>query len=102
MTTKTSFRPNAYGNASIDKDPESILDYSMDWSAWLLGVEDSISTYTVVGVDCTVQNSSKNGNVLTAWISGGTIGQSASVTFKIVTAGGRTDERTVYFNIKQR
>ena len=102
MTTKTSFRFSQDGKTAIDKDPAATLDYSMDWSAWLLEIEDSISTFTVTSVGCTIQGSNKNGNMLTAWIAGGAIGQDASVTFKIVTTGGRSDERTLFFNIKQR
>jgi hypothetical protein len=37
-----------------------------------------------------------------AWISGGTVGQAAAATCRITTAGGRTDDRTLTFTIKER
>ena len=42
------------------------------------------------------------GPVVTAWLSGGTLGQWASVTCEIVTVGSRTEDRTLYLKIRDR
>jgi len=42
------------------------------------------------------------GTRVRAWISGGTVGQAAAATCRITTAGGRVDDRTLTFTIKER
>ncbi len=98
----TSFIVNADGWPVIDKDPDAVLDYTIDWTAWFADVSDSISDKTVTGNGVTVDTSSNTSNTVTAWVSGGVVGQMPSVTVQIVTSGGRTDDRTIYFNIRQR
>lgn len=98
----TSFIVNADGWAVIDKDPEAVLDYTLDWELWLAGMADTISSKTVTGYGVTVDSSSNTSTAVTAWVSGGLVGQTPSVTVQIVTAGSRTDERTIYFNIRER
>lgn len=92
----------------IDKDPQEVLDYVVDFSRILNPVTDTIATasVTVTGglvVDSVVHTS----NLVTAWLSAGTItvdGAYASATYRITTvnAPARVIERTVYFDIKQR
>jgi hypothetical protein len=98
----SSFIVNADGWPVIDKDPDAVLDYTVDWTAWLADVSDSISDHTETGNGVTVDTSSNTSNTVTAWVSGGVVGQTPSVTVHIVTAGGRQDDRTIYFNIKER
>lgn len=98
----TSFIVNADGWPVIDKDPDAALDYTIDWTAWLADVSDSISTKTVTGNGVTIDTSSNTSNTVTAMVSGGVVGQMPSITVHIVTSGGREDDRTIYFNIKER
>lgn len=92
------------GKPTINKDPNAILDYTFDFTDWLAAVSDTISSVTfpaVVGV--TVAGSAITaGKKVVAWVSGGTVGLPASLTARIVTTGGRTDDRTIYFKIKER
>jgi hypothetical protein len=98
----TSFVGNSDGWPVIDKDPEAVLDYSIDWTDWLADVSDTISAATVT-VSGITKNTSTNTSVkVTAWLQGGVPAQMPSATYQIVTTGGRTDERTIYFNIKER
>lgn len=84
------------------KDPEAVLDYSVDWSR-LLGDVDTITALTVTPEEgVTVDSSSFTDTTTTAWISGGTAGEEYGVTFSITTAGGRTDERTITLIVRQR
>ena len=86
------------------KDPTASLDYSADWTAWLLDIVDTIASVTVtaaaplalIGVPTVV------GGIVHAFIAGGTVGGTFPVTFSIVTAGGRMDDRTIYLKIRAR
>lgn len=83
------------------KDPSAVLDYVWDWSAWLAG--DTITSHTVTAADgITVDSSTVAGGAVTVWLSGGTARQTYEVTCRIVTAGGRTDERTSRFYVTER
>jgi hypothetical protein len=76
--------------AELTKDPDAVLDYQVDWSAWL-GV-DTISTSTwVVPTGITKNSDTKTTTTATIWLRGGTAGTLYLVTNRIVTAGGRTD-----------
>lgn len=80
---------------SFVKDVEAELDYSIDWSDWL-GI-DTIGTSTwVADSGITVESDSNTTTVATVWLSGGTVNTYYRVTNTIVTAAGRTDERSIY------
>lgn len=84
------------------KDPDDILDYSIDWTRELDG--DTISTSVwVVPSGLTDQNtSSASSTKTTVWLSGGTDGTSYNVRNRITTAAGRTLDQTVTLNVKAR
>lgn len=76
------------------KDPDAVLDYLVDWAAWLDG--DSIATSTwVVPSGITKDSSTATTTTAMIWLSGGTTGVSYSLVNRIVTAAGRTDDRTI-------
>ena len=89
---------------TILKDPDATLDYVWDWTAWLAEIADTISTITITqetGGPTTVSSSHVSG-LVTAFISGGTLGATHQVICKIVTAGGRTEERSIYLKMRVR
>ena len=91
-------------NQSHVKDPQAVKDYAWDWSDWLT-LGDSITAFTVTTTagDVVVDASpapSESAGVVTAWISGGTVGTDAEVTCHIETAQGREDDQTLYFKIR--
>jgi len=89
--------------ALIIKDPAATLDYQRDWGPWLATVDDSIDTSTwTVPTGITKTDESNTTTTATVWLSGGTAGQSYSVTNRIVTAGGRTDERSIQIDVRER
>ena len=92
----------ATGKATIEHDPDAVLDYVLDLTAWLTDVSDTLQSLTMLSTGVTVDSSSISGNLCIAWISGGTVGEPASATFRFTTAGGRTDDRTINFKIKER
>ena len=94
-------------NYKIVKDYQAVLDYSIDWTAWLAAntPPDSILTATWT-VDSTsgiaINTSGFSGGIATVWLRGGTVGSVGEATCKITTTAGRTDERSFFLNIKAR
>lgn len=90
---------------TIAKDPNAVLDYSWDWGEWLAPLSDAIASFQVLigpGGTLNVDSTLRVGAVVTAILSGGTLGATESATCRIVTAGGRTDDRTIWLKIMQR
>ena len=87
---------------AFTKDPDAVLDYKFDWSDWLASSE-AISSYTItVASGLTKDSDTESGGVVTIWLSGGTAGTTYTVACKIVTDGGRTDERTIEIRVTSR
>lgn len=96
------------------KDPAAVLDYQLDWSAWL-GATETLSA-VVWRVDnpsseVTVTAQSFTAATTTVWLSGGTVSADtqnptlAHVTCRITTNSvpiQRVDERTLILTIKDR
>ena len=82
---------------SASKDPDAVLDYSVDWSTWLDGDTISTSTWTVSGADSdlVIDSDTNSTTATTVWLSGGTKNYGYILTNRIVTAAGRTDDRSV-------
>lgn len=79
------------------KDPDSRLDYTMDWTTWLDG--DSLSAVTwLVPVGITEGTapyaSTFTGTTATIWLIGGTVHTKYDITCRITTALGRIDDYT--------
>jgi len=91
------------GKPTTVRDPDDVLDYYADFTKWLLPTGDTITSHTIVDVTggITVDSSAESLGVVQVWVSGGTIGTPASVTVRIVTAGGRTKDQTLYFKVKK-
>jgi len=98
------------------KDPSAVLDFKFDWapltngvqgerSDWLASGETILShTITVSPVGLTVNSSAitDTSTTVTVWLSGGIDGIEYGVTCRIVTSGGRTDDRTMEINCQNR
>ncbi len=88
---------------SYKKDPDATLDYTVDWSEYLLPIEDTIATVTwVPDAGLTVVSQSNTTTTATAFVSGGTAGETLTLTCRITTAGGRTDDRSINLTIIER
>ena len=89
--------------ASYKKDPNAVLDYTFDWSAWLAPIVDSISTAVFTLTGGLVQVSKTNtATTATIFVSGGTVGTPATISCRITTAGGRTEDRTIKLTVIDR
>jgi len=83
------------------KDPDATLDYQVDWSEWL-GSDTIASSTWVVDSGITLDIDTNTTTTATAWLSGGTAGETYTATNRIVTADGRTDDRTITIQIAQK
>lgn len=94
---------------TILKDPQAILDYTFDWTAWLDDVVDTISAVAVpviTGDDASLVMTTQTNTTKKAviWLSGGTVGKTYKVDCKITTASvpPRSDSRSIYIKVKDR
>lgn len=86
---------NAIPIPTWTKDPNDVLDYSWDFTEWLSG-GDAISAATVyTPAGLTLNSSSFTTSTVTAWLSGGQVGQPYRVTARITTSEGRTVDRSI-------
>ena len=86
---------------SFIKDPDAVLDYAVDWTDWL-GSDTIASASWTVGTGLTKVTNSNTTKVATVWLSGGTASTEYSIVNRIVTAGGRTDDRTLTIAVEQK
>lgn len=89
---------------SFIKDPDEVLDYVINYAAQLTqDGSDTISTSTwTVATGLTEDSESETTTAVTIWLSGGTVGTSYDCENEIVTAGGRTYNRTITILIRER
>lgn len=80
------------------KDPDEILDYSINWVQPLANDTILTSTWTISDSGLVQTTATNTSTLATIWLSGGTLSQTYAVKNTIVTAGGRTFDQTV--NIK--
>lgn len=86
---------------TFTKDPNAVLDYSIDWTRWLAGDQIAASEW-IVPSGLIKMADSKTSTSATVWLSGGTAGQSYTVTNRIATAAGRTEDRSFTIRVEER
>ena len=86
---------------TFTKDPNAVLDYSIDWTRWLAGDQIATSQW-IVPSGLTKMADSKTASSATVWLSGGSVGQSYTVTNRITTAAGRTEDRSFTVRAEER
>jgi hypothetical protein len=85
----------------VTKDPDGVLDYTFDWETWL--GSDTISTSSwVVPTGLTENSDSNTTTTATVWLSGGTAWTWYTVVNRVITAGGRTEDRTLIVLVVER
>lgn len=85
-------------------DPNAVLDYPMDWSAWLPEGDTIISVTVTAPDDITVAPDPEivAGHIVVAWLAGGEQGGKYDVKYHIETAQGREDDRSITLVVKER
>lgn len=93
----------------VVKDPQAILDYGVDWNinGWLgtdtiLVTSPPTGSTWIVPAGLTVEAQDNTATITTVWLSGGTVGQRYTITNRILTTAGRTDERSLVIVVKDR
>lgn len=77
------------------QDKDAFLDYSIDWSDWLVA-GDSISSSTwATDPDLTLNSAMLVGTKASVWVQGGVVNKWYAVTNTVVSAQGRRDQRTI-------
>lgn len=85
-----------------DKDPDAVLDYTWSWAGWLQDGE-TITDHDVEVVGVEVQSDGVvGGTAVTAWLTGGEVGEPASATCRVTTSAGRVDDRTIRLHVRHR
>lgn len=109
----TAFLRDASGDYIV-KDPDAVLDYSIAWDEWLDGDTIASATWTVTSGLTKGAESINSGSVVlngvprpaasvaTVWLSGGTAGTTYTVTCRVVTAAGRTEDRSFRVQVVAR
>ena len=96
-----------YRHARAEKGLTEELDYSFDYTKTLALVDpvDTISTssWAIIGTGAVLGSETVDGDITTAWISGGDkVGNTLRLTNTVVTAGGRTHVRLLIIKIINR
>jgi hypothetical protein len=86
-------------NNRMYKDPEAVLDFSINWENWLDGDTISTSSWTVPS-GITNDLDSVIGDTTFIWLSGGTAGNLYEVVNHITTEAGRETYRTLKIRCK--
>lgn len=84
------------------KDSDAVLDYAFEFEDWLSPSETINSITIIASPGITVDSSSNTTDTVTVWLSGGTAGVPYTVTCRIVTNQGRTDDRTMTIRVVNR
>lgn len=88
------------------KDPNDVLDYSLDWHLRLVE-GDAISaslwfTDSASSPGLEMDSDSFDGNSATVWLSGGLAGTTYIVTNRVTTTDGRVMDQSVKLKVKQK
>jgi hypothetical protein len=84
------------------KDPDATLDYGFRFESWLeTGETIAASTWTVPdGITKESDNFTDDQTII--WLSGGTAGETYTLTNSIATSSLRIDDRSLRIKIKNR
>lgn len=84
------------------KDPQAVLDYSLDWSLWLSDLEAITVAAWSVPAGLTKDSETLDSAIATVWVSGGTAGVDYTITCTVTTDQGRTDQRSLLLRCRDR
>lgn len=86
------------------KDPDAVLDFSVDWTATLAPGETLASALWLIEPEGGLQLVSEtgDGNVRSAWVAGGKPGDIVRLTSRLVTSLGRSDDRSFHIRIVEQ
>ena len=86
---------------NFEKDPNAILDFTVDWTDWL-GSDTIVTGTWIIPSGITEVSRSNTTKISTVFVSGGASGQTYSLVNRINTSGGRTDDRTIFILVTEQ
>lgn len=107
MATLTGFQQDRQGTY-IEKDPWAVLDYSLDWTNWMPTGEVisavTVTAQTISGdaAPLTISSTTNTDYIVTAYISGGTVGNIYNVEYRITTDNSKKDSRNFRIKVVER
>lgn len=82
------------------KDPDELLDYSLNWVQALANDTIVTSDWAISAADLIENHKTHTATSTVIWLEGGTLNQSYTVTNTIETAGGRIFQQSVNITIR--
>lgn len=84
-----------------EKDPNEVLDYTINWVN-RLGTDTISTSVFTVDSNLTVGSTSNTSTTTTVWLSGGTEGATGNILNRVTTTNGRTMDETVLLPIRSK
>lgn len=87
------------------KDPQSRVDYAIDWSGYLDGKVIAASAWSVIPDEAdgiAIEETGFDFTRSAATLSGGAPGRVYSVANRVTLSDGRSDERSITLRVEQR
>lgn len=85
-----------------NKDPESVIDYGCDWAEWLKDGESITNSQWLPVTGLTLSNDLVNGAITSVTLAGGTVNDKYTLTNRITTSLGRTEDRSMKIFCRQK
>lgn len=86
----------------IEKGPNAILDYPMNWADWLQPEETIITSEWRVSDGITKGSDYNTADATVVWLSTCIAGQTYTITNRINTSAGRQEERSFRVKVSNR
>ena len=83
------------------KDPDAVLDYTINWETWLDGDTLTDSSWTIP-TGLTKDSDAFGDSTATVWLSSGTVGITYNIVNHITTTAGREDDKTLVIICKEK
>lgn len=85
----------------LEKSPEDVLDYDIHYDRWLPATDVIASVATsIANTTAVIDRNEFSPSSVKVWISGGVLGENATVTVVITTQQGRVKEACFRLRIK--
>lgn len=91
------------GLSKFTKQPNEVLDYDVNYSAWMVSGDEIQSATVTADAGVTIDSHTiVDGEIVKVWLSSGTDGETYKITVKAVTTNGRTKEQEFKLKIKEQ
>jgi hypothetical protein len=86
---------------ALEKDPNEVKDWTLDWGAKRLADAETISTSSwTIPTGITKDSDTDADTTTTVWLSGGTAGVHYTLTNRVTTSQGRTFDWSIVVQVR--